>query len=94
MNLLDNQFEIDPLEFGWTEIDDYILPDKQLLPLPNFYSTRCGCTKKCTGRCSCAKQDVACTEFCKYKGKCSNLPWYFALPFFYIVQELSYLYKV
>ena len=37
MNLLDNQFEIDPLEFGWREVDGYIVPDKQLLPLPDFY---------------------------------------------------------
>ena len=46
MNLLDSQFEIDPLEFGWTELDGYIVPDKQLLPLPDFYLVRCGCTKK------------------------------------------------
>ena len=94
INLLDSQFETDPLEFGWPEVDGYIVPDKQLLPLPNFYLVRCGCTKKCTGHCSCARQDVACTQFCKCKRKCSNLPWYFALPFFYIVQELSYLYKI
>ena len=74
MNFLDNQFEIDHFEFGWTEVDGYIVPDKQLLPLPDFYLARCGCMQKCTGRCSCAKQDVACTEFCKCKGKCSNLP--------------------
>ena len=49
MNLLDNQFEIDPLEFGWTEVDGYIVPNKQLLPLSDFYLVRCGCTKKCTG---------------------------------------------
>ena len=46
MNLLGNQFEIDPLEFGWAELDGYIVPDKQLLPLPDFYLVRCGCTKK------------------------------------------------
>ena len=74
MNLLDNQFEIDPLEFGWTEVDGYIVPDKQLLPLPDFYLVRCDCTKKCTERCSCAEQDFVCKEFCKCKGKCSNLP--------------------
>ena len=74
MNLLDNQFEIDPLEFGWTEVDGYIVPDKQLLPLPDSYLIHFGCKKKCTGHRSCAKQDVACTEFCKCKGKCSNLP--------------------
>ena len=94
MNLLGNQFEIDPLEFGWTEVDGYIVPNKQLLPLSNFYLVHCGYMKKSKGCCSCTKQDVACTEFCKCKGKCSNLPWYFALPFFYIVQEISYLYKV
>ena len=37
MNLLDNQFKIDHLEFGWTEVDGYIMPDKKLLPLPDFY---------------------------------------------------------
>ena len=59
MNLLDNQFEIDPLEFGWAEVDGYIVPDKQLLPLRDFYLVSCGCMQKCTGRCSCVKQDVA-----------------------------------
>ena len=74
MNLLDNQFEIDPLEFGWIEVDGYIVLNKQLLPLPDFYLVCCGYTKKCIGRCSFAKQNVACTEFCKYKGKCPNFP--------------------
>ena len=45
MNLLDNQFEINPLEFGWTEVDGYIVPNKQLLPLPDFYLVCCGYTK-------------------------------------------------
>ena len=48
MNLLDNQFEIDPLEFGWTEVDGYIVPNKQLLPLPDFNLVRCGYMQKCT----------------------------------------------
>ena len=74
INLLGIQFEIDPLEFGWTEVDGYIVPDKQLLPLPDFYLVRCACTKKCTERCSCAKQGFVCKEFCKCKGKCSKLP--------------------
>ena len=74
MNTLENQFEIGLLEFYWIEADRYIVPNRQLLPLPDFYLVSCGFTKKCTGRCSCAKQDVACTEFCKCKGKCSNLP--------------------
>ena len=52
MNVLDNQFEIDPLEFRWTEVDGYTVPSKQLLLLPNFYLVRYGCTKKCTGHCS------------------------------------------
>ena len=55
MNLLDNQFEIEPLEFGWTEVDGYIMPDKQLLPLPDFYLVCCGCMKKYPGCCSCTK---------------------------------------
>ena len=67
MNLLDNQFEIDHLEFSWREVDGYIVPDKELLPLPDFYMVRCGCMQKCTGRCSCAKQDVPCTKFCKFR---------------------------
>ena len=74
INLLDNQYEIDPLEFGWTEVDGNIFPNKYVLPLPDFYLVCCGCMQKCTGRCSCDKQDVACPEFCKCKGKCFNLP--------------------
>ena len=94
MNVLDNQIEINYLEIGWTEVDGYIVLDKQLLLLPNFYLVSCGFTKKCTGRCSYAKQDAACTEFCKCKGKCSKLAWNSVLLFFYLVQGLSYLYKV
>ena len=43
---------VDPLEFRWTEVDGYTVPNKQLLLLPNFYLVHYGCIKKCTGHCS------------------------------------------
>ena len=48
-------------------INSILLPDRFSLPLPEAFSVTCGCQKKCSGRCSCKKLDVICTEFCKFK---------------------------
>ena len=49
ISLLDGITELDPCDFGWAEVDGYILPEKQLLPLPAYFLVRCGYKKKCTG---------------------------------------------
>ena len=32
--------------------------------MPPEYIVLCGCSKHCTGRCKCIKNDVSCAEFC------------------------------
>ena len=48
-----------------------IYPNKNEYFIPEDLSDICGCTKSCTGRCSCKKRDIICTEYCHCEKKCS-----------------------
>ena len=73
ISLLDGITKLDPCNFGWAEVDGYILPEKQFLPLPAYFVVRCGCKKKSTGQCACVKHETNCTEFCQCKQNCINI---------------------
>ena len=66
--------KLDPLEFGWEMhqstlqpvfglTEDFIAPDEVL----DIIS--CGCNAGCSsGLCSCRRETIACTEYCKCRG--------------------------
>ena len=74
LNLLSEaRFSLDPKCFGWKKVDGVLIPDKRELYMPPGYIVVCGCSKHCTGRCKCIKNDVSCTEFCKCRDiNCGN----------------------
>ena len=93
MNLLENQLETDPLEFGWTEVDGYIVPDKQLLPLPISTWYVGVARKSAESAVHVPNRMLHAHNFVNTKGSvpiCLDT----LLHLFYNVQELSYLYNV
>ena len=49
-----------------------VLREAVIYPTKNEYlipEDICGCTKNCTGRCSCKKRDIICTEYCHCEKK-------------------------
>ena len=63
--LAENENQLNPGQFGWKSVNSILLPDRFSLHLPEAFCVTCGCQKKCSGRCSCKKLGVLCTEFCK-----------------------------
>ena len=59
------RFSLHPKCFGWKKVDGVLIRDKRELYMPPEYIVVCGCSKHCTGRCKCIKNDVSYTEFCK-----------------------------
>ena len=72
ISLIRNPVDQDPTEFGWFKEDGYYKPIKYLLEVPGYLYVRCGCNAKCTGRCTCNRNDTVCTEYCNCKGACTN----------------------
>lgn len=71
IQLLDNDFEKDIKRFGWLETEEgTLIPDKELLPLPDYYTVTCGCQKTCKGNCKCRRIGTDCTEFCACRATC------------------------
>ena len=66
-----------PHGYGWKVKDDEITidwMDQQPAPLELLETVSCGCRRGCTsGRCSCSKASLACTDACKCSG-CGNWP--------------------
>ena len=78
-SLLDDQeFNLDPTDYGWENKVGCLLPEKNLLLVPNTLLKSCNCTTGINGaickskRCSCKSVDVTCTSYCKCKAKCEN----------------------
>ena len=68
----DNEM-MNPLMYGWEEIDSTFSAEKCYLPLPDEYIVTCGCKSgKCRGRCTCRKMDASCTEHCRCDRKCDD----------------------
>ena len=66
-----------PGSWGWVESECGWVPfwtplPRATKPLEELVS--CGCTKGCTGRCSCCKRGLVCTARCKCGGKCYGQP--------------------
>ena len=59
-----NDFKDSPLDFGWVEDGGSLIPKKYQSMMPSYYTVRCGCKKRCSGRCHCIKLETICTEFC------------------------------
>jgi len=68
--------ELDASKFGWHRVDEHWLPYWSNLPEAAASCReliRCGCKTVCSGRCSCVKAELNCTELCGCKGSCSSL---------------------
>ena len=74
----DKEFSLDPTQYGWEDKDGHLLPQKNLLSVPDKILTTCSCKhgneeKRCQSqRCSCKKAGVPCTSFCECKIICRN----------------------
>ena len=56
---------LDPINYGWSIQDNYLLPNKSLHPLPERVIVLCRCNGKCTNtRCSCFKESQLCVIYC------------------------------
>lgn len=67
----------DPLSWGWRRTDLGLLPTmntKDPAPAEILNTVFCGCTKGCTGKCSCRKVDMKCSTICLncHAQSCSN----------------------
>ena len=67
-----NDFKDSPLDFGWVEDGGSLIPKKYQCMMPSYYTVRCGCKKRCSGRCRCIKLETICTEFCGCRNVCNN----------------------
>ena len=66
MFLLDDSHEdLDTTDFGWTvDMNNNLLPDKCLKPLPSHITVLCKCKGKCVSRaCLCKQKEVRCVLF-------------------------------
>ena len=65
LNILSEaRFSLHPKCFGWKKVDGVLIPDKRELYMSPEYIVVRGCSKHCTGRYKCIKNE-SCTEFCK-----------------------------
>ena len=65
-----------PSEWGWEKTSEgQFKPIWTTLPEAAKICnelTRCGCTKRCTGRCRCKKSSLPCTSLCACDGECNR----------------------
>ena len=47
ITLLEDPPQLDPLDFGWKDVDGVLLPEKNLKPIPDTLRKLCGCAGKC-----------------------------------------------
>ena len=75
LHCLDRQ-QLYPQNFGYTESDGNLQPDRLLIP--DNFPMPCTCTSCSTVFCSCRKLGIACCPYCKCKlldeTKCKNNP--------------------
>ena len=65
LTLLADPPNLDPLDFGWEELDGIMVPHKCLNEMDEKLTKVCGCGGKCnTNVCSCKKSKVKCTVYC------------------------------
>lgn len=59
---------LDPIDYRWNIVDNYLLPDKGLNPFSDELAVLCGCSGKCVNpRCSCFKEGRLCVVYCHKK---------------------------
>ena len=57
---------IDPLSYGFEEVDDLLMPQKGRNPIPEEFTVKCKCLKCASKqRCSCRSKHIHCCSFCK-----------------------------
>ena len=72
--LLKERPSLDPLDWGWMKTDKGFIPLWSDLPDASKACReliKCGCKKKCGGRCKCKKNELSCTELCACSGQCA-----------------------
>ena len=69
---------LNPLHYGWQKCGQYLRPthtepEQPAGPEEVLILVKCGCNMDCRTRlCTCAKNSVPCTLFCKCQGQCQN----------------------
>ena len=63
--LLPNRTLLDPVHYGYEEIDEMVLPDTGKYQIPEEFAVVCNCIKCSSKRCKCRASCLACCEFCK-----------------------------
>ena len=65
------EFTLEPINYGWEEINSILCPDKCMASIPEGIFVACGCIKGGKGRGQCKKKDVDYTdEYRKCNGRC------------------------
>ena len=68
ITLLEDPPQLDPLDFGWKDVDGVLLPEKNLKPIPDTLRKLCGCAGKCDKHsCICKKLNQICVIYCHKK---------------------------
>ena len=64
---------MDPEKWGWILNEDGFSPRWMTIPEATEACReliKCGCKKRCQGRCKCKKANLLCTELCSCSGDC------------------------
>ena len=64
---------MDPEKWGWILNEDGFSPRWMTIPEATEACReliKCGCKKRCQGRCECKKANLLCTELCSCSGDC------------------------
>ena len=71
-SVFSSQLLLNPLEYEWkVNEDDSLIPVVSLNEFDELL-TLCGCTTRCTGRCSCLKLNMNCVTLCKCSAICND----------------------
>lgn len=73
--LLKQRPHLDPVVWGWKKSGKGFVPLWSDLPDASEACReliKCGCKKKCRGRCKCRKNELSCTELCACSGQCAK----------------------
>ncbi len=65
MSILDTEKDsLDPTDYGFTKIEDKLVPDPGQNPIPHYFSVCCKCGRCSTEMCACLREGTECCRFC------------------------------
>ena len=69
----DSPLILSPLDHGWVDIEDELMPEKNFNIIPEHFTCKCQCNGDCTSkRCGCRNDDTICTQYCLCGATCKN----------------------